>query len=272
VRRLAAGGALGRPQAVGSACGVVIADLDGLGASRPRRSERWCARQVVLAFGPTCTEKGSPMPRGRRRGAAAFVFLKRLPDLLRRPEDDDLTAALEERGTGCSKGFAPEMRFSSIFSTRRTTGRRGTARTCAGASWPHAEQAAWQPGDGATALAARAPLCLLEVRRPEELTAKARAARSRAPEQLPRAAGAPGRLAWRADLALLDAEHRRLREAIASFPPSRLAERLGKATARRLLYGIAAHDLYHAGQVRLLIKLAGASGGGPEAAFGPEVV
>ncbi len=64
-------------------------------------------------------------------------------------------------------------------------------------------------------------------------------------------------LAWKADLALLDATHRSLREAIAALPASRLRERLGTSAAVRLVYGIAAHDLYHAGQVRLLIRLQG---------------
>jgi uncharacterized damage-inducible protein DinB len=63
--------------------------------------------------------------------------------------------------------------------------------------------------------------------------------------------------AWKADLALLDEQHRRLREVVTSFPVERLGERHGTSTAARLIYGIAAHDLYHAGQVRLLIKLSG---------------
>jgi uncharacterized damage-inducible protein DinB len=64
--------------------------------------------------------------------------------------------------------------------------------------------------------------------------------------------------AWKADVALLDAEHRALRAVVAALPAARLGERLGKHTVARLVYGIAAHDLYHAGQVRLLIRLAGA--------------
>jgi uncharacterized damage-inducible protein DinB len=63
---------------------------------------------------------------------------------------------------------------------------------------------------------------------------------------------------WRADLALLDEQHRLLRETVATFPAERLEERRGPHNAARLIWGVAAHDLYHAGQVRLLIKLAGA--------------
>jgi uncharacterized damage-inducible protein DinB len=62
---------------------------------------------------------------------------------------------------------------------------------------------------------------------------------------------------WKVDVALLDEEHRRLRETVASFPAGRLSERRGMSTAARLIYGIAAHDLYHAGQIRVLIKLSG---------------
>ena len=62
---------------------------------------------------------------------------------------------------------------------------------------------------------------------------------------------------WKADVALLDEQHRRLRDAVAGFPTERLGERHGGMMAARLIYGIAAHDLYHVGQVRLLIKLCG---------------
>jgi len=64
--------------------------------------------------------------------------------------------------------------------------------------------------------------------------------------------------AWKADLALLDEQHRLLREAVAVLPPRRLAETYRKHTLARMIRGIGAHDLYHAGQVRLLIRLAGA--------------
>ena len=63
--------------------------------------------------------------------------------------------------------------------------------------------------------------------------------------------------AWRADIALLDRMHRELRAAIAALPPGRLAARSGGARASDtfLIQGIAAHDLYHAGQIRLLKRL-----------------
>jgi hypothetical protein len=67
--------------------------------------------------------------------------------------------------------------------------------------------------------------------------------------------------AWKADLAALDACHRALREAVAALPPARLAERAAGSrvgsgvTAFALVSGVAAHDLYHAGQIQLLKRL-----------------
>ncbi|OFW21559.1 MAG: hypothetical protein A3H97_12680 [Acidobacteria bacterium RIFCSPLOWO2_02_FULL_65_29] len=63
--------------------------------------------------------------------------------------------------------------------------------------------------------------------------------------------------AWRADVRLLIDEHRRLREAIAVLTPRDLKQPIaGKPySAAYLIRGIAAHDLYHAGQIQLLKKL-----------------
>jgi hypothetical protein len=64
--------------------------------------------------------------------------------------------------------------------------------------------------------------------------------------------------AWRADVALLDARHRSLREAIARLSDRDLSRkpRGGKVSMFALVSGIAAHDLYHAGQIQLLKRLA----------------
>jgi hypothetical protein len=56
--------------------------------------------------------------------------------------------------------------------------------------------------------------------------------------------------AWRSDLAILEKEHRLLAELIRRFlrkPP------VGKQL--RMLYGVAFHDIYHDGQIRLLRRL-----------------
>ena len=62
---------------------------------------------------------------------------------------------------------------------------------------------------------------------------------------------------WRADLALLEDEHDRLRAAVAAFPPARWTRKApGKPfTFAALVRGVAAHDLYHAGQIQLLRRL-----------------
>jgi hypothetical protein len=66
-----------------------------------------------------------------------------------------------------------------------------------------------------------------------------------------------GKAAWTRDVALLKAEHQLLRGAIARFPVTRLTRRLPRSewTARELIHGVAAHDLYHAGQIQLLKRL-----------------
>lgn len=63
----------------------------------------------------------------------------------------------------------------------------------------------------------------------------------------------------RRDLVLLETTHRTLRAAVAAVDPRLLDKRppKGSATTRALITGIAAHDLYHAGQIQLLKRLGG---------------
>ncbi len=67
----------------------------------------------------------------------------------------------------------------------------------------------------------------------------------------------PTEKAWRADLALLDEQHRRFRSAVAKIPARRLSAepRGSKHRIDTLVYGIAAHDVYHAGQIQLVKRL-----------------
>ncbi len=88
--------------------------------------------------------------------------------------------------------------------------------------------------------------------------------------EVPRAAFAhPGRdwpglpdtrteASWRKDLRLLRDTHRQLREALASLSEADLARPLPglKVPRVRAALGIAQHDIYHAGQIRLLRRLA----------------
>lgn len=62
-----------------------------------------------------------------------------------------------------------------------------------------------------------------------------------------------------ADVALLEATHTTLREAVAALSPRELDRPSAqKGVSRRaLVTGIAAHDLYHAGQIQLLKRLGG---------------
>jgi hypothetical protein len=65
--------------------------------------------------------------------------------------------------------------------------------------------------------------------------------------------------AWAADLALLEDMHRQLRDAVAALTSADLdrASAQRGVTRRALVTGVAAHDLYHAGQIQLLKRLQG---------------
>ena len=63
----------------------------------------------------------------------------------------------------------------------------------------------------------------------------------------------PGEAAWKKDLALLSGQHQDLRRAIEELRP-------GGGNWQKQLFlirGAAAHDLYHAGQIRLIRRLSG---------------
>ncbi len=62
---------------------------------------------------------------------------------------------------------------------------------------------------------------------------------------------------WKSSVALLDAEHRVLRQTIVDFPAEGLHTLApgGKWTYLATISGIAAHDVYHAGQIQLLKRL-----------------
>ena len=56
--------------------------------------------------------------------------------------------------------------------------------------------------------------------------------------------------AWKRDIAILETEHRKLRDTVADLP----ARAFTPATCH-LIRGAAAHDLYHAGRIRLLRRM-----------------
>jgi uncharacterized damage-inducible protein DinB len=63
---------------------------------------------------------------------------------------------------------------------------------------------------------------------------------------------------WRTDIALLDRMHRSLRQAVEHLAPGTLSRSPKGSTISNasIISGAAAHDLYHAGQIQLLKKLA----------------
>jgi len=79
----------------------------------------------------------------------------------------------------------------------------------------------------------------------------------RSPSDWPAVPSEPTARALKADIALLVAEHRALRAAIERFPATRLDDRAPESqwTFAEHIHGIAAHDLYHAGQIQLVKRL-----------------
>lgn len=63
--------------------------------------------------------------------------------------------------------------------------------------------------------------------------------------------------AWREDVALLEDTHRKLRSVITGMTPRDLQKipRGSKLSNAAIISGIAAHDVYHAGQIQLLKRL-----------------
>ena len=57
--------------------------------------------------------------------------------------------------------------------------------------------------------------------------------------------------AWQELIALLEEQHRLLREVVASLTDAELRD----PKKQRLIYGVAAHDVYHTGQVQLVKRL-----------------
>jgi DinB family protein len=63
--------------------------------------------------------------------------------------------------------------------------------------------------------------------------------------------------AWKRDVALLESEHRKLREVVGGLRPAQLDLRSprGVWTNAQEIHGVAAHDLYHTGQIQLIKRL-----------------
>ncbi len=80
----------------------------------------------------------------------------------------------------------------------------------------------------------------------------------RKPANWPTVPAKPDQDTWNRDRKLLKTEHELLVTSIDSFPPRSLDEKVeGRRTYRYadLFHGIAAHDIYHVGQIQLLKRL-----------------
>jgi hypothetical protein len=122
-----------------------------------------------------------------------------------------------------------------------------------------AAKAAWRPAPGrhnAWEIALHAAYWKYAAWR--RLTGEKRGSFARAGSNWFASPEAPTEAAWRRDVALLGGCHRQLRAAVAGLEDGDLDRRApgGKETVGRLVRGIAAHDLYHAGQIQLLKRMA----------------
>jgi uncharacterized damage-inducible protein DinB len=124
-----------------------------------------------------------------------------------------------------------------------------------------AREAGWRPAPGRHSIqdvVVHAAYWKYAVRR--RLTGERRGSFARQGSNWFRSSGAqPDDAAWREDVELLVSEHRKLREAVTALRASDLRKRSrgSRQTNLTLVRGIAAHDLYHAGQIQLLKRLQG---------------
>ncbi len=79
----------------------------------------------------------------------------------------------------------------------------------------------------------------------------------RKPSNFPKIPITPTVKDWKIDLALLEKTHLELRVEIENFPVGRLKKKPQGSTTTFIetLYGIASHDLYHAGQIQLIKRM-----------------
>lgn len=114
-----------------------------------------------------------------------------------------------------------------------------------------AEDVAWRPGKGRHniwELTAHAAYWKYAARR--KLSGGKRGFPMKGSNWIP----APARIdeaSWQEVVRLLDEKHRLLRDLIASLSDADLRE----PRKQRVIYGVAAHDVYHAGQIQLVKKL-----------------
>ena len=89
------------------------------------------------------------------------------------------------------------------------------------------------------------------------LAGAGRATFPRKPSNWPRVPARPDAAAWRADVRLLEEEHAALRAVVAGMTAAQLDALSPRGTWRNIeqIHGVAAHDLYHTGQIQLVKRL-----------------
>jgi DinB family protein len=119
-------------------------------------------------------------------------------------------------------------------------------------------QALWRPGPNrhnVWELAVHAAYWKYAVRR--RLAGEATGSFERKPSNWPDIPDPPDLKAWKRDIALLEAEHAKLRRVVSGLSPADLERRSPKGvwTYAEEIHGVAAHDLYHTGQIQLIKRL-----------------
>lgn len=120
------------------------------------------------------------------------------------------------------------------------------------------EEALWRPAPGRHniwELTLHAAYWKYVVRR--RLAGAAIGSFDRKPSNWPAIPDPADQRAWKEDVAFLAAEHRRLREVVSDLTPAalRLRSPRGVWTYSEEVHGVAAHDLYHTGQIQLIKRL-----------------
>lgn len=121
-----------------------------------------------------------------------------------------------------------------------------------------AEEAVWRPAPGRHniwELTLHTAYWKYAVRR--RLSGEAMGSFDRKPSNWPEVPTPADVRAWKRDVAFLENEHRQLREVVRTMSPADLDRRSPKGVWRNAeeIHGIAAHDLYHTGQIQLIKRL-----------------
>jgi hypothetical protein len=120
------------------------------------------------------------------------------------------------------------------------------------------EEALWRPGPkrhNIWELTLHAAYWKYVVRR--RLAGEAVGSFERKPSNWPDISQPANGSAWKRDVGFLESEHRKLREVVRGLSPAELSLRSprGVWTYAEEIHGIAAHDLYHTGQIQLIKRL-----------------